>query len=91
MKCKIRAGKANGKNCWILDVSYQGVRRRKYFNKRWEAGRFDTLSWLTEKANDEPMGDQTLLRVARDADTYLISYHDNNKPKQKGYATTESV
>jgi len=91
MKSKIRAGKANGKDCWILDVSYQGVRRRKFFNKRWEAEKFDTLSWLTEKTKDEPMGDQTLLRVARDA--YLISYHDNNynpaKPKQKGYATTE--
>ena len=91
MKRRIRKGKANGKSCFILDISYKEKRYRKYFKNYSDAESFDVLEFLNSKKQTEPAGDETMLLVARDA--YLISYHDNNynpaKPKQKGYKTTE--
>lgn len=88
---KIRKGKANGKNCFILDISYKEKRYRKFFKNYKDAGDFDVLEFLNSKRETEPAGDETMLFVARDQ--YLQAYDKKNrnkfKPKQKGYNTTE--
>ena len=91
MKVNIKQHNVRGSIKWVLDVLHEGKRRRKFFETKIEADRFDVISWLANKAKDEPMGDQTILGVARSQ--YLAEYFENNynpaKPKQKGYRTTE--
>ena len=88
---KIRKGKANGKNCFILDISYKEKRYRKFFKDYKDADNFDVLEFLNSKRKTEPAGDDTMLFVARDQ--YLHAYDKKNKNKfkhkQKGYNTTE--
>jgi hypothetical protein len=91
MKTKIKKGKANGKHCYILDISYKEKRYRKYFTNYPDADKFDVLRFLSQKQETEPVGDDTMLNVARDE--YLHAYDKKNKnkfkPKQKGYETTQ--
>jgi len=91
VKVNIKQHNVRGSIKWVLDVLHEGKRRRKFFETKIEADRFDVISWLGNKAKDEPMGDQTILGVARSQ--YLAEYFENNynpaKPKQKGYRTTE--
>jgi integrase len=91
MKVSISKRKVRDNIKWALTVYYDGKRRRKFFNSAMEAKAFDVVSWLSEVAEKEPVGDQTLLNVA--SNEYLTEYFENNynpaKPKQKGYRTTE--
>ena len=91
MKTKIKKGKANGKHCYILDISYKEKRYRKYFTNYPDADKFDVLGFLSQKQETEPVGDDTMLNVARDE--YLHAYDKKNKnkfkQKQKGYETTQ--
>ena len=90
MKTKISKGKNNGKDCYVLTVHYEDQRKRKFFKSFQEANRFDVVAWLGEKKKVEPMGDQTILSIARDK--YLLAFQEANnnpeKPRQKGYDTT---
>jgi len=91
MKVNIFRGVVRGKQKWVLSVHHDGKRRRKFFNSYAEANSFNVLNWLDSVKEKEPLGDQTLLYIARDL--YLADYIENNfnpaKPKQKGLKTTE--
>ena len=91
---KIRKGKANGKNCFLVDISFKEKRYRKFFKNISDAQNFldnEVLAFLDSKVATEPAGDDTMLFVARDQ--YLQAYDKKNKNKfkhkQKGYNTTE--
>jgi len=90
MKTNISKGKNNGKDCYVLTVHYDERRRRKFFKTFADANKFDWVAWLGEKKKVEPMGDQTILSIARDK--YLLAFQEANtnpeKPRQKGYDTT---
>ena len=91
MKITKKQRRVRGEIKWVLDVLHEGKRRRKFFNSKIEMDRFDVLLWMSEVRVSEPVGDQTILTIARNE--YLIEYLDNNfnpsKPRQKGYRTTK--
>lgn len=90
MKISIKKHIIRGEVKWVVDVKDQGKRRRKRFNTKLEAEKFDKLAWLNGIASKEPVGDETILRIARDE--YLKFYEEENenksKTRQKGYETT---
>jgi integrase len=90
MKITLKQRKVRGEIKWVLDVIHEGKRRRKFFNSKTEADRFDVLSWMGEVRKKEPVGDETILIVAKELyyNDYLENNFNPNKPKQKGYRTT---
>ena len=81
MKTNISKGKNNGKDCYVLTVHYEDQRRRKFFKTYADAKKFDWVAWLGEKKKVEPMGDQTILSVARDK--FLEAYEKRNANPEK--------
>ena len=94
MKVSIKKHKVREDIKWVVEVNYQGKRRRKFFKSMAEAKIFQNenlLDWLNDVSKKEPTGDMTILSCARDQ--YLIEYHNKNynpaKPRQAGYISTE--
>lgn len=91
MKSYIKKGKNKGKDYYVLYISYKEKRYRKYFKDPQDAVNFNVLSFLNQKQETEPAGDETMLFVARDQYLHAYDKKNNNKfkHKQKGYNTTE--
>jgi len=91
VKVVIKKRKVRESIKWVVDVEHDGKRKRKFFDSAMEAKAFDVVAWMGKVKEKEPVGDETLLGVARSL--YLQAYLENNynpsKPKQKGYRTTE--
>ena len=91
MKVSYKKHKVRGTTKWVLDVLHEGKRRRKFFGSLMEAKAYDVVSWMSGVKEAEPMGEETLIHVAKEL--YLSEYLESNfnpsKPKQKGYRTTE--
>ena len=66
---------------------HDGKRKRKFFNSAMEAKAFNSLEWFSEIKKKEPVGEETLLYIAKDLyyQDYLNNNYNPNKPKQKGY------
>ena len=72
MKSRIKKGKANGKDAWILSMSNDGKRWRKYFKTFVEAKNFDVVEFLNEQEKVEPSGTDTPMAVA--VREHLVDY-----------------
>ena len=65
----ISKGKNNGNDCWILTITHNGKRRRKFFTGKEalkNAKNFDPIPWLISLVEKEPAGEATKLSVAFD-------------------------
>ena len=90
MKIDVKQHDVRGKIKWVVNVTHEGKRRRKFFSTYVEAMKFDVLEWVGSEKKKEVCGDETLLSIARDL--YLTDYAQRNenkaKPTQKGLETT---
>ena len=66
MKVSIKENKVRGKTKWVVDMLHNGKRKRKFFNSYAEAKTFNPLEWFTEIKKKEPVGEETLLYIAKD-------------------------
>lgn len=90
MKISINKHKVRGEVKWVVNMVHEGKRKRKFFNSAMEAKSFNALEWFSEIKKKEPVGEETLLYIAKDLyyEDYLSNNYNPNKPKQKGYRTT---
>ena len=64
MRIKISKGKVRGEVKWILSVTHNDSRKRKYFNTAIEASRFNALAWMNESLLEKPCGIDTTIEFA---------------------------
>ena len=91
MKVSIKRHTVRGVIKYVVDISHEGKRKRKFFTSLTEAQAFDAVSWWSTIQKKEPVGSQTLLGVARDEylKWYSEEYENSEKPIQKGLKTAE--
>ena len=78
MRIKISKGKVRGEVKWILSVTHNDSRKRKYFNTAIEASRFNALAWMNESLLKKPCGIETSVGVAI---TEYIADYERRHPR----------
>ena len=78
MKIKISKAKVRDEFKWVLTVTHNGERKRKFFNTLIEARQFDALAWINESLLKKPCGIETSVDVAI---TEYIADYERRHPR----------